>query len=290
MAKISNEAKKIYFERIAPYKKIINNSLVQESRIEAMLTSSDPGDVYKRLDLAADNLKTISFYVIMNTLSVSLLGMKNDAALNDARKTCYKALINLERVFTNFVDVPFSEYKDALGATASFPELERYALIRKTGLSIALVRDGFGENSRWKWSLVELDGRLAVVAKNTLNLRTLIEGMDPRAEGYRERTEFFNLTWRLLQESADSYRKKYEVSTGRMDDFRIAISYLSVLRRLAATLGRKHQAMDLKRKIEAWKEKMEKDDQVHEEKQRRLRMMDEGRPASEEVGDLENAP
>ena len=259
MAKVNEEARKKYFERIAPYKKTINELKDKESRIEAMLKVDVAGEPYKRLALARDNLCTVSRFLVINSLSVSLLGVKNENALNDARKTCYKAVIQLEKVFTNLLDVPFSEYEEALKACESFPEMERFELVRKTGLSIALVKEGLGDNSRWKWSIVELEGRLAAVAKNSLNLKTLVQGMDPRSDGYRERIEFFNLTRKILQGAADSYRMRYEVSTGRMDDFRTAISYLGALQRLSLLLGRANEAAALKRKIDIWKGKMESD-------------------------------
>lgn len=259
MAKVNEEARKKYFERIAPYKKTVNELKDKESRIEAMLKVDAAGEPYKRLALARDNLCTVSRFLVINSLSVSLLGVKNENALNDARKTCYKAVIQLEKVFTNLLDVPFSEYEEALKACESFPEMERFELVRKTGLSIALVKEGLGDNSRWKWSIVELEGRLAAVAKNSLNLKTLVQGMDPRSDGYRERIEFFNLTRKILQGAADSYRMRYEVSTGRMDDFRTAISYLGALQRLSLLLGRANEAAALKRKIDIWKGKMESD-------------------------------
>lgn len=259
MAKVNEEARKKYFERIAPYKKTINELKDKESRIEVMLKVDAAGEPYKRLALARDNLCTVSRFLVINSLSVSLLGVKNENALNDARKTCYKAVIQLEKVFTNLLDVPFSEYEEALKACESFPEMERFELVRKTGLSIALVKEGLGDNSRWKWSIVELEGRLAAVAKNSLNLKTLVQGMDPRSDGYRERIEFFNLTRKILQGAADSYRMRYEVSTGRMDDFRTAISYLGALQRLSLLLGRANEAAALKRKIDIWKGKMESD-------------------------------
>ncbi len=268
VAKISNESRRQYLEHIAPYKDSIDKLINKETRIEASFAEADRQDPYKLLELSTDNLTVISLYIAMNHISLSLLGIKNETALNNARKTCYKAVIHMEQVFTNLIDVPFSEYKDSLDSVPSFSEFERYKLVRKLGFSIAIVRDGFGENTRWKWSLVELDGRLATVAKNILNLRMIVEDLDPRADKYRERNEYFNLVWRLLQESADSYRIKYEVSTGRRDDFRIAIQYLSAMRRLAYTLGRQHEAMDLKQKIDTWKDKMEADEKNQERKQR----------------------
>ena len=54
--------------------------------------------------------------------------------------------------------------------------------MRKMGFTIDSLEDGYGDNSKWKWSFVDLEGRFAATAKNLLNLRTFIAGMDPRSE------------------------------------------------------------------------------------------------------------
>ncbi len=272
MAKVNEEARKKYFEHVAPYTRKITELNNKEKRILGLIRGQGTGESYKRLSVTADILSEVAYYLVMNTLSVSLLGVKNENALNDARKACYRAIIQLEKVFTDFVDVPYSDYEPYLNDTISFPEVQRYALIRKCGLSITMVKDGFGENSRWKWSIVELEARLAAVAKNILNLKTLLQGMDPRTEGYRERIAYFNLVRRLLQTSADAYRLKYEVSTKRMDDFRVAISYLGALQRLSLMLGRQAEAVALKRKMDVWKEKMEMDNKNDEKTSRIQRL------------------
>ncbi len=272
MAKVNEEARKKYFERIAPYKKSINELKDKERRIEVILKGNDAGEQYKRLSLADDNLTAASYHLVMNSLSVSLLGVKNENSLNDGKKSCSLAVIQLEKVFTDLVDVPFSEYEESLKATVSFNEMKRYALIRKAGLALSMVKDSFGENSRWKWAMVDLDARLAAVAKNCLDLKTLVQGMDPRNEGYRERIEFFNLTRKMLQDSADGYRMKYEVSTKRMDDFRKAISFLGALQRLSMLLGRQNEALKLKKKSEIWKKRMESDHKNREDASRMSRI------------------
>lgn len=268
MAKVKEEAKKKYFERIAPYRKKINELKDKERRIEAVLKGNDAGDPYKRLHMAEDNLTAASYYLVMNSLSVSLLGVKNETALNDAKKACSLAIIQFEKVFTDLIDVPFSDYEDFLKSTASFHEMKRYDLVRKAGLALSLVKDSFGEKSKWKWPMVELEARLAVIAKNNLDLKTLVQGMDPRSEGYRERIEFFNLTRKMLQKAADDYRLKYELVTNRADDFRKAISYLGTLKRLSMLLGRQNEAVNLKRKIEIWKKKMDSDHKLREDASR----------------------
>ena len=145
----------------------------------------------------------------------------------------------------------------------------RYSFLRKLGFSIDAVEDGFGAGSKWKWSFVELEGRFAVIAKNLLNLRTFVAKLDPRIDGYNDRTSHLSLCKELLQNAADRYREKYELSTLRLDDMKQAISYLGALKRLHAILG-EDEGMDVvNKKIDAWKIKLESDERKQKEKARR---------------------
>lgn len=259
MGKISAQAKEQYSEKLREHKKVLEDLRVHESDLDATARSDRDRIGIINIHMAEVNLNIVSYLVLMNNLSVALLGIKNDAYLNEARKTCYKAIINLENSVSNYIDVPFSEYEDRLEKIHSVNEAARWALISKLGFSIHSVKDGFGENTKWKWSFVEIEGRFAVVAKNLINLKSLMSGLDPRAEYYQERSAHLKLVKRLLQHSADGYREKYELSTHRIDDFKLAINYLGSLRRLNALVGEPEEANDLKRKIDIWKSKMEQD-------------------------------
>jgi hypothetical protein len=70
----------------------------------------------------------------------------------------------------------------------------------------------------------------------------------------------------MLQHSADRYREKYELSTSRIDDFKLAINYLSDLRRVHLMLGEAEEGDTIKRKLEVWKGKMESDSRKAEGK------------------------
>jgi len=259
MAKINEEARKRYFAKIAPYRKKIHYLKNKEHNISRMLQSDDPAVAYKRLALVEDYLTTASYHLAMNTLSVSLLGIRSENDLSEAKKSCFSAIIQLESVFSNLIDAPFQDYEALLEATSSLDEFKRYSLIRKVGLALSMVKDGFTENSKWWWPLMALEARLAAVAKNCLNLQTLLQGMDPRFEGHRERTEYFKLTQRLLQEAANGYRLKYEKTTKRTDDFRLAINFLGALQRLSLLLGRQNEANEFKKRSEIWRRNMESD-------------------------------
>ncbi|MEW5818521.1 MAG: hypothetical protein AB1798_24410 [Spirochaetota bacterium] len=266
MGKISDAARKHYFDRIKEYKTAIEEMQRWEKSLLNVIQSDETGAEYKRLILADEVLNRVSYYLLMNSLSVFLLGVKNETYLNDARKDCYKSIIYLEEVGSPYIDVPFSDYEEKLGKISDFSDEKRYALLQKLGFSIQSLIDGFGDNSKWKWSFVEIEGRYATLTKNLLNLKTLIAGMDPRVPGYEARLSHLQIAKKSLQQAADRYRQKYELSTLRLDDFKLAISYLSAFRRLLVLLGETAESEVVKKKIEVWKAKMEDDLQKMEKK------------------------
>lgn len=272
MGKISPEAKKKYFDKVKEYKRSVEKIVQHEKNLLEVIHKDDTGAQYKRLTLADENLNLVSYFTLLNALSVALLGVKNEAFLNDARKCCYKSVIFLEEVVSPLIDVPFSEYEERLQMIEGFEDTKRFELIRKLGFAIASVESAFGEGSKWKWSFVELEGRFAAVAKNLINLKTLIAGLDPRSDGYEARLAYVALIKRLLQQSADRYREKYELSTLRVDDFKKAITFLSVLRRLHMILGETGEAEIIKKKAEIWNSKMDADEKKLEQQARMERL------------------
>ncbi len=265
MKRPSEEAKRRYADYIKDYKAAIDAVLEREKKLKEVIASGAAGAPYQKLKLAEENLGLVASYLLMNSLSWSFLGVKNEAYLNEARKCVYKALIYLEEIVTPYIDVPFSDYEGGLASIATFTDEGRYDLVRKLGFAIDSLEDGFGMNSKWKWSFVEMEGRYSVVAKNLLNLKTFITGMDPRVEGYSARLSHLNLAKELLAQAADRYREKYELSTMRVDDIKIGVNLLSALRRLHQLLAENEQADSIKKKAEVWKAKMEADMKKAEE-------------------------
>ena len=264
MGKISSTARSKYTERIKEYKTQIEEILAKEKNILAIMKDEDEDSSYKRLVLADDSLNMVSYYLLMNQLSLAFLGVKNENMLNDARKRIYQSIIYLEQVVSDYIDSPFSDYEEKLDMIGSFDDKQRLDLIKKLGFSIASVKEGYGGNSRWKWSFVEIEGRFGTIAKNFINLKTFVAGMDPRIEGYEIRTKHLSLVKDLLNDAAKRYREKYELSTFRIDDFKKAIQYLAALRRLLAMLGDSGSNDELKKKIDIWKAKMDADQRKKE--------------------------
>jgi hypothetical protein len=259
MKKPSEEAKRRYADYIKDYKAAIDAALEKEKKTAEVIAAGGAGAGYQRLALADGDLDLVASYLLMNSLSLSFLGVKNEAYLNEARKCLYKTIIALEEIVTPEVDAPFSDYEQGLASIETFPDEGRLTLLRKIGYSLDAIQEGYGENSKWKWSFVELEGRFAAVAKNMLNLKTLIAGMDPRSAGYSSRLAHLSMARELLQQSADRYREKYELSTLRVDDIKAGINFLLALRRLHVVLGEVEQAEVVKKKADIWRSKMEND-------------------------------
>ena len=195
-----------------------------------------------------------------NSLSLKVLGVKNNDALNDARKVLYKAIIYMEEIVTDKIDVPYLDLTENLEKVKNISISRRFMLIKKLGLAISMLKEAFGENSKWKLSFVELEGRFATIAKNLLDMRECVKYyFDPSSENYELVALYIRLIEKLLKDSANAYRNKYETSSRRIDDMRNGIKFLLALRKFYIAIGKTDVADEVKRKALVWKDKMDSD-------------------------------
>ncbi|GHV65033.1 hypothetical protein AGMMS49587_18600 [Spirochaetia bacterium] len=259
MAKISDEDRQLYLKKIQPYQSTAEAILKEEQAALLEIKTNPDTAALNRLALADKMLSLTSNYFIQNGVSQSVLKLKNEDALSDARKYIYKGVTYLEEIVSNYVDASFSEYEERLTPIASVDQERRYFLIRKMGLAIQLLEDAYGDNAKWKWSFVELEGRYAVVAKNILDLKKAAVNMDPRAADYENTMLHLALAKKLYTEAADRYREKYEVSSNQIEDFKQATSFLSGLMRLLLIMGDRNEFEAVKKKRDTWSAKLEAD-------------------------------
>ena len=265
MAKISNEDRHQYYEKIKPYKEMIQSLLKREQIVLQTIKKDSRGAAFKRLTLAEEMVFLASTYIILGGVSQSMLKIRNEESLNDGRKSLYKAVIYLEEVVSPLVDAPFSDYEERLVEIAPMDARRRYDLIRKIGIALQLLEDAYGDNTKWKWAFVELEGRFAVVAKNIMDLKSAVANTDPRSPDYEPTVYHLRMMKKLLLQAADRYREKYELSTSRIDDFRMGINFLNSLRRIHAILGERSDAETVKKKADIWSSKLEVDLKKQEE-------------------------
>jgi hypothetical protein len=270
MAKISSEERHKYFERIKPYKDTADTILKQEQSILMEIKKDHTGATFKRLALVDEMLNLTSNYMVLNGISQSVLKVKNEDSLNDGRKSLYKSVIYLEEVVSNYVDAPFADYEEKLAEIESVDAARRYLLVRKMGLAIQMLEDAYGDNTKWKWSFVELEGRFAATAKNIIDLRNAVANTDPQSPNYEPTMYHLRMIKKLLMQAADRYREKYELSTNRIDDFKQGINFLAALRRLHVIMGDREDAETVKKKLDIWSTKLESDMKKQEEIQKKL--------------------
>ncbi|MDR0597906.1 MAG: hypothetical protein LBG14_05305 [Treponema sp.] len=256
MAKISTIERLRYSERVGSFRQAIDGLLTSEKETLALIRAENEESAMARVALAEDMLNLASNYIIMSGVSHVVLGIRNEEALNDARKSLYKCIIYLEGAVSNYVDVPFSDYEDKLARITPLDAAGRYALIRKLGLTIQLLKDAYGDNSKWKWSFVELEGRFAVVAKNILDLRKAAANTDPRSPEYEPTVYLIRLIKKLLSQAADRYREKYELSTRNAEDLKMGILFLSALRRMQSLLGNRNEVELTRKRMDVWETKL----------------------------------
>jgi hypothetical protein len=261
MAKISGQDRAQYLEKIKKYRTFIDASLDAEKEMLKDMQQNPEGAAFKRLSLAGEMLNLTSYYIAINGISQAVLKLKNEDALNEGRKSVYKSVIYLEQIVTSSVDAPYSEYEEGVKKIEALNAAKRYLLIRKMGLAIHLLENAYGENTKWKWAFVELEGRFAAVAKNIIDLRNALVNTDPRSLHYAPTVYHLRLVKKLLMQAADRYRERYELSSNRVSDFELGVMFLNALRRIHILLGDREEAGTVKRKLDIWETKLKKDKQ-----------------------------
>ncbi len=260
MAKITNEDRELFKKESKQYEDLIKAELEKEKEMLAVIKGDPVGVEYKKMILAEKMIYIASLYNAINSASVKILEVKNNDALNEGRKILYKAIIYLEEIVSNIINAAPGDLSDKMEAIANTPLEKRYYLVRKLGLAIQMIIDAFGDNSKWKWSFVELEGRFAVVAKNLYDFKNYIKAyFDPGNPDNENSILYIRLIKQLLDKSANAYRDKYELSSRRLDDMKAAINFLLALRRVSVALSESAESEELKKKAVTWKEKMEAD-------------------------------
>ena len=224
---------------------------------------------YINLELILLYIKYIYTLLNMNTVSVNMLKVKNERFLNDARKEFYRVLQLFEEIVGKDIDRMLKENEEYLAAINKLNPQQTLALVKELHVLLQKIMDAFGESSKWKWSFVELQGRVAVITKNMINFSELQKYRDPRKAFYYERQDMLKLCKQSLSEAARQYRNKYELSTKSSEDILKSIELLTALRRIHILFGESEEAEKLKNTIEALRLRLEADEKEEEEKKKK---------------------
>ncbi len=265
MGKITQEQRNRYFEKVKEHRKTIEAGLAKEKTLLDLLSKDETGAGYKRLKLANDALDLCSWYMLVNGLSVSLLGIKNEDYLLEARKTLVRAIKYIEDTVSSLSRCAFSDYEAKLEEIKDFDPEGRFRLLRKLGFAVQSLEDAFGENSKYSASFIEAVGQGGDGRQESRQPEDSRPGHGLLLAPSRTVMSHLSLVKQLLQRCADKYREQYELYTHKVQDFRAAVIFLQALRRIHIVLSEREEAETLKRKAEIWSTKLEADFKKAEE-------------------------
>ncbi len=270
MAKITQEQRTIYQQSIKIYKNKIDEIRKEINSLKIVMLKDKNKEPKIRFKMANLFLNLVTNYCALNEISVYLLDVKNMAFLEKARQELYESIMNIEKIVTNYVDVPFNEYSDRLIPIAEITDLERLYFIRKLGYCIDLIKENYGENTKWKWSFVEVDARYSIVTKNIFDLKRYQALDDPREAGYTERKQHMSIMQKLLFEASHGYRDKFEFSTKDVEDLKKATDLHKALLRINQIIGDDVKIEKCKKQIDFWTNIIEKHlEKIEEEKKKK---------------------
>jgi hypothetical protein len=273
MAKLTQKDRLLYQQEIRFYKNKIDNLRKEIGSLKVEAVRNKNSEAIIRFKIANLTLNEISLYCSMNEISVHLLNVKNTAFLEKARQQLYEVIITIENTVTKYLDVPFSEYEEKLEQLSDVSDLDRLNFIKKLGYCIDLVKENLGENTKWKWSFIEIDGRFSVVAKNLFNLKRFQRLDDPRQNGFNERRELYFIIENLLHEASQGYRSKFELITKDVEDLKKGIDFQKALLRICQLSGDEEKINKSKKHIEVWTNLLEKHMAEKDEEQKKKNIL-----------------
>ncbi|MDR1986756.1 MAG: hypothetical protein LBP88_07285 [Treponema sp.] len=260
MAKLTEDTgEDQYITKINEYKLAIDTILKAEAKLVSEIAQESPDIPLKQFDLVETRLNLASYYMILTGMTRSVLKKDNQGALDEARKSVNKCIASLEDMASRYVDALFTDYEDKLVLLEPVSPERRYYVIQKLGLTIQLLENAYGDNSKWKWSFVDMKGRFATVTKNVFDVRNMVANIDPRSPHYEVTFYHLQMIKQLLLQAGERYRERYELSTGSIEDFRMGLNHLNALRRIHILLGESPESEMLKKKIDSWSAKLEAD-------------------------------
>ena len=224
---------------------------------------------YLNIESILNYVKIIKLYMKMNDISLDMLDQKNETYLNNARKEIYKVLQLAEEIVGSDIDRTLKENEEFLKRIDKINPAQILNLLNLIQNIISMLIKRLGEGSKWKWSFVDMQGRLAVLMKNFINFSDIQKYRDPRTEYFRERQDLLKLCKNNLSLAAQQYRTRYEVSTQVPADMLKSIELLSSLRKINVMTGQPEEATKLKNTIDALRERLESDEKKKESKKKK---------------------
>jgi len=265
---ISKAEKAVYNDEIKDLK--VETDTISKEVNELMLKKRKTPNIesYYNLEIVSKLLKLLDIYVKMSDLSLEILSIKNEKFLNEGRKEFYKVLQMMEDIVGSDIERSLRDNDEGLAKIDKFNPKDILDIVKRINFSLETLKNRFGEGSKWKWSFVELQARVAVIAKNITNFSDVAKLRDPRTEFFRERLDLMDICKEWLTEAAKQYRTKYEMAGKARDDLKKSIALLVALRKIYVLFGEDEEATKLKNTIDAAKQILASEDKEKNKKKK----------------------
>ena len=261
MAKISEAAKAECNRMQDKYKVLFDANKVKLDKLEQEIATIEDNleKAKKKIDLSVLYIKAGAYIANICNISIKYIDVRSENQLNDGRRYLNKAIILLEEALGNHTDDSLTlndEIHEYIKEHIS--DEWRYKFICSFGYVIDYFKDCYGENSKWLQNFVEMEGRFSVVAKNLIDYKSYIKELSPEIEGYAYRVKMMKIVKKLLENTAETYRTRYETSN-RIDDMKTALNLCATLRRIHVYLNETEESEEQKKIYDLWKKKLDAD-------------------------------
>ena len=226
---------------------------------EAMSIDKNEIEEYYRIVISNEFLELVGISCEMSGVTEKYLKRRGDEYLNEGRKAYFRALIELEKVVGDGILTSLNENKEIVGKIRAMNPKRTLILMRKLDQMLEKLEKGYGEQSKYKWSFVDMRGRYVVIFKNILNYRELLVN-DPRKEYYVENVQLIEMFQVYMQRVSERFRDKYLLATKELSDIKRAIDIQSVLKIFMGFMGLREEAELNQKTIDSWKQILEKEE------------------------------
>ncbi|HNV44441.1 MAG: hypothetical protein KBG82_09215 [Spirochaetes bacterium] len=214
---------------------------------------------YIQFTICEKLLDVVELNLQIHDKHMSIIGLKHEASLDEARKKIAEIFIRLESITSSVIDLELSEIVKKQKLFPLYKDAQRLELVQRYFYLIERIEKGYGENSKWISSFVDIRGRGANIAKNLLDYIGLRSKNDPSEEGFNERRRLREIVEQSLIQSAKEYRERYEISGHNKEDMKKALDFLRALARMYIAENKREQLERMKKTIFIWNEKFKKD-------------------------------
>ncbi len=266
MARYTPEDKIAYQNELKQFNQQLTDKKAHIGKLEKEMKDDEYNlTSYYLIAIVNEHLESVYISCLKSKACEQYLKKKNDDFLNDARKAYFKALIELEKIVGDFVDTALHENQDILKTMTKMNPKRVLNLINKLKNSLNEISTGYGENNKYKWSFVDMEGRFVTIFRNFLDYKRLSVN-DPRDPYFPENTQLLNMIKIFLQQVSQRFREKYLIATKEVVDIKAAINFQEALRKITALLGPQEEAETCKKTIDSWKQMLEKEEKIKEAK------------------------